>query len=530
VTEASPTHHADRTLTIAGIAVTAAVLYLHLRAYVQAGALWRDEVNSLNVANAPSFGELWRLLQFESFPLLWPAVLRGWSGLGFGAHDADVRLICLIVGVLACVVFWFAAIVCRARVPVFMLALFAMHPLVLRWGDSLRGYGLGAVTVVFSLGAMWRMTDRPTRANVAIAAVAAVLCVQAVYYNAFFVAAMVLGIWAASFPGRQWGTALKATAIGALAAVTMLPYLGVIRQVGAWSMLVKTDVSASAIWETFSLGLSAASPWTAAVWIVLFVVSIGLAFTRIAAPCARFACVVMVAGVLLFVGVLMRLDYPISPPYYIVAMAFVACCFDMIIGGTLERVRHGRWIMFAALVLLTVGTSSSAWRYSAARFTNVDEVADGLREESGAGDLIIVTRWTIGIPFDRYYHGAASWMTLPPLADHRVHRFDLVRQAIESDGPLHDVHERIKATLRAGGRVILVRREPPVDGGSVAKPGGLLMQPHLDWYIAQVDQFLAEHAATFEHFSIRDDPAVLSTEKLTTITIANGWRKKQDAP
>src|SRR5689334_1640422 len=58
-----------------------------------AGPLWRDEVNSINVAQMPSLKELWSNLKFESFPALWLLVLRGWSSLGLAENDLSIRLL-----------------------------------------------------------------------------------------------------------------------------------------------------------------------------------------------------------------------------------------------------------------------------------------------------------------------------------------------------------------------------------------------------------------------------------------------------
>ena len=44
---------------------------------MNAGPLWRDETNTFNLARMPSFRDIWNNLRFESFPLLWPLVVRG---------------------------------------------------------------------------------------------------------------------------------------------------------------------------------------------------------------------------------------------------------------------------------------------------------------------------------------------------------------------------------------------------------------------------------------------------------------------
>ena len=44
---------------------------------MHAGPLWRDETNTFNLAHMPSLRDIWHNLQFDSFPLLWPLLVRG---------------------------------------------------------------------------------------------------------------------------------------------------------------------------------------------------------------------------------------------------------------------------------------------------------------------------------------------------------------------------------------------------------------------------------------------------------------------
>src|SRR6185295_5833386 len=51
------------------LTAAAAAVFFQLVFLFHAGPLWRDEVNSVSTASASSFGELWRLAEFESFPI-----------------------------------------------------------------------------------------------------------------------------------------------------------------------------------------------------------------------------------------------------------------------------------------------------------------------------------------------------------------------------------------------------------------------------------------------------------------------------
>src|SRR5262249_35515243 len=81
------------------------------------------------------------------------------------------------------------------------------------------------------------------------------------------------------------------------------------------------------------------------------------------------------------------------------------------------------------------------------RQTNVDMVAAVLGEQANGGDLIVVSPWHYGVSFQRYYHGSAQWMTIPPLEDHTIHRYDLVKQRMASRNPLEPLLKSITYTL-----------------------------------------------------------------------------------
>jgi uncharacterized membrane protein len=78
---------------VVALLATAAAVLLSFVFVVHADGLWRDEVNSVNVAMAPSLSELWRLLEFESAPVLWVLLLRGWLALFGSSSDLGLRLL-----------------------------------------------------------------------------------------------------------------------------------------------------------------------------------------------------------------------------------------------------------------------------------------------------------------------------------------------------------------------------------------------------------------------------------------------------
>jgi len=77
--------------------------------------------------------------------------------------------------------------------------------------------------------------------------------------------------------------------------------------------------------------------------------------------------------------------------------------------------------------------AESAWEEAHTRRSNVDLIAAVLDKNAAEGDLIVVKSAWDGVAFNRYYHGRAHWVTVPPIDSHKVHRNDLYGK-IESAG------------------------------------------------------------------------------------------------
>src|SRR6185295_3975688 len=97
----------------------------------------------------------------------------------------------------------------RARLapPLLALTLFAIDPVVVRWGDSIRGYGLGAVAVLMTFPLVFAAVRHPRPLNVTLAALAAPAAVQAVYQNSVLVFA--IGV-AAALVALRWNRPRRA--------------------------------------------------------------------------------------------------------------------------------------------------------------------------------------------------------------------------------------------------------------------------------------------------------------------------------
>jgi hypothetical protein len=452
----------------AGATLLVVVLQLHL--LFEAGGLWRDEVNTLNTATSPSLAALWRGLEFESAPVLWPLLLRVWCGLGLGETDFGLRVFGMLGALSLPLAAWWVARRFGLAAPLFLLLLVALNPEVIRWSASLRPFGLGSALVLLVFEAIFRVSDAPTRRNVLWATLVTLLCVHALYYNAIFVLAICLGAALVSLVRRRFARLLLVAGIGGVSALSMLPYIPTLQAqyLGAEGFRVER------LWWKFGGALAAQHMLLPRVWFVLVVMALvgGVALLRRGRAeqgqerdTALFAGVVGLSATLLFGAFLVNLGYATQAWYYVGFLALGALVLDLLLEPQL-RGRQGAAFQLALTLLLVLVSLPAAWRDSGTRFTNVDVLAARVGSMVRAGDFVVVQPWFLAIPFERYYASEARWAQLPPIEDPRVHRWDLLAERIASPEPIRGVLEQADAVLRRGGRVFVVRLFPQLPRGA----------------------------------------------------------------
>src|SRR5438093_8353532 len=94
--------------------VTLCAVYLHVLFFLNAGGLWRDEVDLVHLSLLPSLSEVWQKLPHDSCPILMHLVVRAWSAVGFGNTHASLRVLGLYVGLFLLVAFWLASWMMRS--------------------------------------------------------------------------------------------------------------------------------------------------------------------------------------------------------------------------------------------------------------------------------------------------------------------------------------------------------------------------------------------------------------------------------
>ena len=524
---------------------------LHIRFVTHVGGLWRDETNSVHLANLPSFSEVLHFLDYDSFPVLFFAVLRGWSEVFGSDNDAALRALGCIIGFAVLGALWFNARAFGIRWPVLSLALIGLNPMLIRYGDSTRAYGLGILLMLLTFRSFWRLVDKPSHPNarrVVVATAVALLSVQCLYYNSVLLLAIAAGTVAVAVRRRAWRTVGIVLGIGFLAAASLLPYVPMMRRMREWTFMVSYPADFAWLWKRVCEVIGSPDPLGIWLWLGLFVAGLGVIasfglshlwrwFSRrrsneknaerapsFAVPSNRdqprslpdtvfFAAIALIVGVAGYAAFLRALQYYTQPWYYVTLVAFAACVLDVVFGSWPIAARHrtlplllrsGRLVAAVALLCFT---GLPDWEEMAVRHTNVDQLAARLRPLATNGDLILVPSWPCAIPLSRYYRGPAEIISLPPIDDHRLHRYDLVLHQMMIADPLHPVLARLEEVLRSGHRIFIVGALPFPDA-DYALPSlpPLTQNPDGTWPVGayksrdkawrlQAGQFLRAHAA-----------------------------------
>jgi len=521
--------------TIAAL-VTLSATYLHVLFLLNAGGLWRDEAGFVHLSLLPSVSEVWQNLPHDHCPILMPLVVRAWSAAGLGNTDLGLRVLGLFVGLFLLLAFWFASWTMRNGAPLLAVTLVGLNVTMIRAGDSLRSYGLGSALGGLTLAVIWHLTRRPSLAAFFWAVAVAVLSVQSLYQNAFFVFAACCGGFVLCAAERRWRDVLPLFAVGAAAAISLLPYIPLIILAQDWYIIEKVGFRFLQGWKQISVATGSPLKVFTWVWVALW---IGLPAAAICVLCwRRDRLPDRVRGLILFAGTSLVLgaagfalflklgDLPTQPWYYTPLMAFSVICLDAIFFTA------WRWARPAAMSLAVL-TISSAFLFELpavkCRQTNVDLIAARLSTEVAPNDYVIVHPWYCGVTFKRYYNAAATWTTLPPLEDYAVHRYDLLKAKMQTNDPIASVIDRISSTLQSGNRVWLVGNMPstqeplPEILPAPNNPWGWFDEPYSFYWGVQVTQFLSAHCRLGAVVMAPSTNCVNAFENLPVVAVAE-WK------
>jgi hypothetical protein len=529
------------------IFLSLAVAALHLNFMQHAGPLWRDEISSLRVATMPTLDGFWSALVYDPVPALFFGLLRLWNSFAFGATDESLRFLGFLIGLGILVAVWAAAWSLKKSPPTWAVLLLGLSPVALVWGDSMRAYGLGCICNILAIGFLWKVVcERPRSAHIALAMAAALLSVHSLFPNSLLLFAAAAGGIAVAVYRRWWRTAFVIFAIGAVAAVSLLPYAGVIRKTQSWSPLVKTGIDFNWIFTmmfraTQSGGNVAACLWIGGAVIACLVSLMAIFRARLLPMLENDRSLVLYAGITLLIAFgatvcfLRFVGWATSLWYYLPIMATAVVCIDAV--SKIFR-RHPALIMAnSAVVLVAAATMSPiAFQATNVRLTNIDLVTETIAQRAQPSDLVIVDNYFYAISFNRYYHGKAPWVTLPDVKDVSLHRWDLLTNSMRQSRPIQPILDRIDQTLRAGHDVYVLGFAPlnhgtsePIDlPPAPAGASGWSLWPYVRRWTVQVSYAIQTRGEHGKIISIHTDQPVSSVENVHAVVVS-GWRENKVA-
>jgi hypothetical protein len=248
------------------------------------------------------------------------------------------------------------------------------------------------------------------------------------------------------------------------------------------------------------------------------------------APALFGAALVIAAPVAFFVA-LKAARLMTQPWYYVPLMAAVAPALD---ASAWAAVKSRAWRISRLVVVLVIAAAAAlpGWRQVMERRTNADVVAAFVGKEAAAEDVIVVNPWYFGVSFQRYYKGPARWMTLPPLGEIRIHRYDLLKATMVRPDPIDSMLVIVGGALKSGHRLWLVGGLP--DPRSMVEPPPVLPPaPHSAWgwscapYLVtwgqQAAYFLKLHALNARFEPLAASGPINPYENVPVIVVS-GWR------
>jgi hypothetical protein len=404
------------------------------------------------------------------------------------------------------------------------------------WGDSLRGYGVASILLVGFVSCLVGLMARPDSWwRWTFAATTALLAVHALYQSAFLILVM-LGVGAGLPAARgNWRLALRFAAIGIPAALSLLIYVQSIQAAQAWWALQKSGFVAEWVLGNLVGCLAAPLSWWGYVWLGLGALALRELWCHW--PLKRgFGADIQIFSVLSFllspIAFLMFVAWsglPTQVWYFVPLLVVLAVCLDLALADWVQR--HVRWIAGVGLLLLAL-SFAPALQQVRQRMTNVDLMAAQLATSGESGDLIVISPWYVGVTFARYYEGKTPWRTVPPLADYRMQRFDLLREQMLADHPMSAVLQEIRQVLERGNRLFLVgwyqfppaSSPPPAD---LPKPPNLATGwnevPYEDQWGAQVGHLINSHALVVTNLPPSTSAPVSPYENFQVV-VAVGFR------
>jgi hypothetical protein len=430
---------------------------------------------------------------------------------------------------------WWSCYRINKSAPLWPLTLFALNPLTLEGGDSLRPYGMALIWITLTFGFIWRLTfGEFGKWTIFFAFMAALLSVQTLFMNAIVLFAIGMGAAVVLLKRKCWRALLLVIAIGALAALSLL-FFRLMQERQDWGQVIgsRNDVAgAIAVADDAITDGGAIARWA---WLVLTGGSLLLFLLAIR---ARPAAIVdlkrdraLFAGATMIVVIFATIIFfstveVIFPRYFLLALAIIALSIHVFWSALPSNVATRTLSLGLALFAATTSIRP-LYERAHMRMTNCDMIANLLEQRVSRDDLIVVTTLFYGVSFQRYYHGKAEWLAVPPVADFSLQRWDLLKQALAQPDPVPEIVSRLETVLGSGHKVFLVGKlGPPLSEQPEPLPPapqsefGWQMEPYVQHWKAELTYWIEHHAVHGNELPVGNSETVNPLEYLGLFEIS----------
>ncbi len=420
-------------------------------------------MSTIHLANQPSYSELLKHLHLDSAPALYPSVLRLWSSIHFEQQDIGLRLLGFILTLVTLGIIWTNVQSLTSCPPILTLTLLGCHGIVLDTLGSIKPYGLGLVFILLAINAFWKVITSERLSTFFYATAISILAVQTLYQNAVFVFILAVAAISVKCFTRNWKGAIRIALVGFLTVLSLLPYIGILKESQEWRHLNTIDLNTEVLLTSISTLFSHRNSRLLIIWVVIIVGGLFAAIriffmaprTRYLSPQKALMLYVLLAmsgGIVGYILFLKMAGRMVQPWHAALLLALVAYCLEVIYAQTLIL----RWCRLGIAFLTVIILIPNSLSYVSYRRTNIDLIAHYLEKVANKDDFIIVNPWFCGITFKQYYRGDTGWTTVPPIKDLSIHRYDLFKEQMMLSEPLNPILSAIEKTLKRGNSVWFV--------------------------------------------------------------------------
>ena len=398
-------------------ALSIAVIALGIVNCVSGEGIWEDEASSVALAKMP-FSELWSLLRFESFPPLSHLLLKSMFWLGMSESPMTLRIMGFCIWLTIIGLLWWR-LQRQGGIPLASLVLFASVPWMIRYGQSIRAYGLATLLGIGLITFAWEYVRKPTWKNCLMASVFGLLGTHCLYQSCFLLACVCIGAAAVVFMRRSWQQLVGVAAIAVPSVLTVPVYFSVVSK-GAVSFRVLADKVigpkdlVSGVIKTVSTCGRIPAIWWLGFLAVTSLVAVRLllqnagegstaspASARSSRELAVFSLVTGVSFTCASMFVLVLTRAYINPWHLLLWVGIIGALADNVLAAGTHTLRAAARLTIVSVAIVCVaGNLYTGWNVLDRKYTSIDVIARVLEKRASDDDVIFVYPWACGPSLD----------------------------------------------------------------------------------------------------------------------------------